>query len=79
MVLRLSLKAATDKNINHFQVYGDSNLLIKWIKRSGQILNIHLKTLGDQINVIANLFEVISFTYVFRRRSAVKRKATRLM
>ena len=60
------LKAAMDKNINHFQVYGDSKLLIKWIERYGQILNIHLKTLGDQLNIIANLFEVIYFTRVFK-------------
>ena len=53
------IKSCNDIIINHFQVYGDSNLLIKWIKRSGQILNIHLKTLGDQVNLIANLFEVI--------------------
>ena len=66
------------KNINHFQVYGESNLLMKWIKRSRQILNTYLKTLGDQVNAIANLFEVISFTYAFIGSSAVKRKAPKI-
>lgn len=67
------------KSFSSNMYYEDSNLLIKWIKRSNQIFNIHLKFLGDQVNVIANLLEVISFTHVFRGRSAVKRETTRLL
>jgi ribonuclease HI len=69
MALRLLLKAGVDKNIRHIQVYVDSNLVIKWMKGIGQLLNIHLKILADQLKDIANSFEMITFTHVLREHN----------
>jgi len=39
------------------------------MKQSGQLLNIHLKSLGDQIKTIAGRIESISFSNVYRGKN----------
>ena len=44
--------------------------MINCMKGTGHLLNIHLKSLGDQINDIACNFESITFSHVFNEQSS---------
>jgi ribonuclease HI len=64
--LRLLLKCAKDQNIKNMQVFNNSSLVINWIKESGYLHNIHLKSMGDLFLEVAVSFEHITFTHVYR-------------
>jgi len=60
-------KICCEKQVKQIQVCGDSNLVIKWMKGTEQLLNIHLRNPGVQIKDIAGLFESISFTCIEKK------------
>jgi hypothetical protein len=70
MALRL-LKCTLEKIVKHLQVFSDSSLLIRWINGTGQLLNISLKPVGDQLKAVANSFLMISFTHVFKEQNVI--------
>jgi ribonuclease HI len=66
MALRCLLKLAFEKGATQLQVFGNSSLAINWIKGDLQVQNVLLRPLAEQLKEVANLFEQISFTHVFR-------------
>jgi ribonuclease HI len=62
--IALACQMPVEMNIKQIQVYGDSSLVIQWMKGTGQILNISLRPIGDQFKEMVSLIDFISFTHV---------------
>lgn len=66
MALRFHLQCALEKNVKHLRIFGDSSLVVNWMKGIIQLSNITLKIIGDQLKEVANFFESITFTHIYR-------------
>jgi len=49
------------KNIKKIQIFGDSSLVINWMRGSIQLFNIILSPIGKRLKEMTNFFEVIFF------------------
>lgn len=65
MALSPLLKCALNKNANQIQIYGGSNMVIKWINGTAQLLNISPMPLCDWLREVASTFKSISFIHVY--------------
>lgn len=64
MGFKMLLKKVVEMNIKQIQVYGDSSLIIPWMKRTDQILNRSLRPIGEHLKEVASLFDFIQITHV---------------
>ena len=53
------------KGIQKIQVFGDSLLVIDWLKLKNPPKNINLKPLYEEHIILASLFQGISYQYIF--------------
>jgi len=57
--------------ITDLQIYGDSLLVIQWLKGEYEMRNFILQSLLDEINGILPVFNDISFHHVYRERNQI--------
>ena len=62
----LLLKKSHDKGINHLEVMGDSNLVIKWANQNHNMNNLELIHIMNQIVEVKYHLHAISFTLIYR-------------
>jgi ribonuclease HI len=61
LALKFLLSFACEKEISNLQIFGDSMLVISWLRRTQQCHNIMLSPILDEVFTIANLFTNMSF------------------
>lgn len=64
MALKNLIKLSWERGLQQIQVYGDSLLLINWIKNKLKIKNITLLPLAEQIKENSLLFHLISLKFI---------------
>jgi ribonuclease HI len=63
----LLLKAAKKKGCNYIQVFGDSELVIQWMKGENQIQKSGLYNVEILLKEFASTFDQISFSHVYKQ------------
>ena len=59
------LKAAEERGLEHFQVFGDSKLMRDWTNQQCSIGNLGLNAIMNQVKESIDTFRSISFTHVY--------------
>jgi ribonuclease HI len=68
VVLKLALRLASEKGVERNQVFGDSQIVIKWMVENYTCLNYMLRPILEETSVIKIYFHSISFQYIYRER-----------
>lgn len=71
MSLRLLLLFALEQGCLSLQVFGDSSLVINWANGAAQCNVLNLVAILEEIQLIKQMFNSISFTHVYRERNGV--------
>ena len=71
MTLRLLLLFALEQGCLSLQVYGDSLLVIEWAKELIQCHVVLLLPILEEVFLLKQQFNYLSFTHVFRARNGV--------
>jgi ribonuclease HI len=66
MALKLLLQLAQEHGVQQIQIFGDSLLVIKWIRKEAQIRNFTLQPLYDDIQMQMTTFSHISLSHIYR-------------
>jgi ribonuclease HI len=69
LALKLVLLLALEKGISHIQIYGDSLLVIQWMKGDFSLHNFTLQPLFQDIMSNKSTFSHITFEHVYRNRN----------
>jgi ribonuclease HI len=69
MALKLLLSFAGEKGIMNLQIFGDSFVIINWMRRTQRCHNIFLASLLEEVFPITKIFTNLSFTHVYRERN----------
>lgn len=65
----LLLRAAYNKGLNSLQVFGDSEISIRWMQGRNQIQWAGLFNLATHLRVLSNTFDKISFEHIYRQHN----------
>jgi ribonuclease HI len=68
--LLLLMKSSLKKGCKSLQIYGDSELVIRWMKGENQILKSGLFNMAILLKDIANIFYQASFFHVYRKHNS---------
>jgi hypothetical protein len=71
MALKLTFTLAAEHGVSRFQIFGDSSLVIKWMKMEYVLRNFTLQLLLDEIRGILAGFNYHSFQHIFRDRNQI--------
>ena len=71
MDLKLLLTMASEKGITPLQIFGDSMVVIKWMKRGNSLSSYLLQPLFDELKGITCVFNFISFQHVYREKNQI--------
>jgi hypothetical protein len=69
MALKLLLLFAREKEVGDLQIFGDSMLVINWIRKTQRCHNILLSPLLDEIFRIIATFDSFSIWHVYKERN----------
>jgi len=69
LALKLLLLLVYEKGIRSIQVFGDSLLIINWLRGSCKMEKYLLRPIFDAVQSIKSSFNIISFQHVFRERN----------
>jgi ribonuclease HI len=69
MSLKLLLLFAIEKNVNSIQVFGDSQMVVKWIWNINQCHNILLIPLLEEVQRLMASFDYFDIQHVYRERN----------
>jgi ribonuclease HI len=69
MALKLLLSFAGEKGITKLQIFGDSLVIINWMRKTQRCHNIFLASLLEEVFLITEIFTNLSFTHVYRERN----------
>jgi ribonuclease HI len=69
MALKLLLTFAGEKGISNLQIFGDSMVIINWIRKSQKCHNIRLLPLLDEVFLILDTYSNFSIHHVYRERN----------
>jgi ribonuclease HI len=69
MALKLLLIFVGEKGIDSLQIFGDSMVVINWIRKSQACHNIRLAPLLDEVFTILESYRLLSFRHVYRERN----------
>jgi hypothetical protein len=61
LALKFLLSFACEKEILNLQIFGDSMLVINWLRRTQQCHNIIFSPIMDEVFTTTNLFTNMSF------------------
>ena len=70
MTLKLLLCFAIERNCKKLQVFGNSMVVINWLKKTQKCRISTLDTLYEEITITLFFFESISFKHVYRERNS---------
>jgi ribonuclease HI len=71
MALHLTLLLVLEKGVTNIQFFGESLLVIKWVKEEYALRNYILQPVLDEIIRLIQAFDHISFIRVYRERNQV--------
>jgi ribonuclease HI len=71
MDLKLLLTLAGEKGITSLQIFEDSMLVIKWMRRGNSLSSYLLQPLFDELKGITCVFNFISFQRVYREKNQI--------
>jgi ribonuclease HI len=77
MALKLLLIFVGEKGIDSLQVFGDSMVVINWIRKSQVCHNIRLSPLLNEVLTISNSYRVLSFHHVYREQNEAADKLSK--
>lgn len=69
MAVKLALSLAIEKAACEVQVYGDSQVVIKWMTGKFTCRNFILQPILAEIQTLKSSFQMISFHHIFRERN----------
>jgi hypothetical protein len=69
MSLKLLLLFAVENNVSSLQIFGDSMLVISWIRKSQRCHNIILAPLLEEVFIILVSFDEYSIRHVYREQT----------
>lgn len=69
MALKLLLTFAGEKAITNLQIFGDSMMIINWIRKSQLCHNIRLLPLLEEVFIILGTYKNLSIRHVYRERN----------
>ena len=69
--LKLLLKLALENNITNLQVFGDSQLVIKWVNGLYRVQNMILSPLLSEVIIFTGMLELVVFKHIYRERNFV--------
>lgn len=67
-----ALKEAANQGFKKIKLYSDSELVIRQIKREYKIKMPHLRKMVDEVRILENYFEKISFNNVSRENEFIQ-------
>jgi hypothetical protein len=70
MTLNLLLTFVGEKGILNLQRFGDSMVVINWLRKTQICHNIHINYILEELFLIENIFTNISFKHVYKERNA---------
>jgi ribonuclease HI len=66
MALKLVLMLAQEYGITHIQIFGDSLLVIQWMRKESILRNFTLQPLFYDVQSLQEGFSHISFSHIYR-------------
>jgi ribonuclease HI len=69
MALKLLLTFVGEKGINNLQLFGDSMVIINWIRKIQKCHNIRLQPLLAEVFIILDTYTNFSIRHVYRERN----------
>jgi len=69
MSLKLLLLFTKEKNVNSIHVFGDSQMVIKWVQNLQQCHNILLQPILEEVHKVVATFDI---HHVYRERSITR-------
>jgi hypothetical protein len=69
MALKLLLTFAGEKGISNLHIFGDSMVVINWLRKTQKCHNINLASILEEVFLISNIFTNLLFTHVYRERN----------
>jgi ribonuclease HI len=70
MALNLLLTFVGEKGILNLQIFGDSMVVINWLRKTQMCHNINLTSILEEVFLITNIFTNMSFKHVYKERNA---------
>jgi hypothetical protein len=65
------IRIAIERNILELQVFGDSKLILDWLLGNSQTHTLVLHPIFEQVIVLENRFNAISFSHIYREHTTV--------
>ena len=69
--LKILLNLAITKGVQKLQVMGDYHIVMDWLKYRHPPRNIYLKPLYDEVILILNSLNHVSFQHIYKERNMV--------
>jgi ribonuclease HI len=69
MALKLLLLFAKEKQVTSLQIFGDSQLVVKWVQNHARCQNIMLRPILEEVQRILNTFDDSKMHHVYRERN----------
>lgn len=69
MALKLVLKLAQELGVTQLQIYGDSMLVIQWMRKEIAVRNFTLHPLYDEVLNLLTYFSHTSLSHIYRDRN----------
>ena len=70
MALQLLLMKAWEWGVQSLQIFGDSKIILEWAKGNQRCNILRLRPLLEQVIQLKSLFDLISFTHVYKERNS---------
>lgn len=69
LALKFLLSFALEKGCNSLQVFGDSMLVLKWVRKTQRCLNTHLTPLLEEFFLWITRFDVVHFMHIYMEQN----------
>jgi ribonuclease HI len=69
--LKLMLQLAQEYGVSQLQIYGNSLLVIQWLRKEATIINFTLQPLYDDTQIKLTTFSHISLYHIYRDKNKV--------
>jgi ribonuclease HI len=69
LALKLLLSFALEKGCNSLQVFGDSMLILNWVRKTQRFLNTYLTPLLEEVFLLITRFYVFHFMHIYREQN----------
>ena len=69
MTLKLFLLFAKEKLVTSLKIFGDSQLVVKWVQNHAKCQNIMLRPILEEVKIILNTFDDFEIHLVYKERN----------